>query len=252
MIYLYGLCDTRPNDAQLAALEGVTGPVFASETQCGWLIHGPSDGTELLPKRRHMLSHTRVLEVLGETRTILPMRFGMMAESVAEFSGLVAENNVEIAKSFARLTGQVELGLRVQFPREAALEATLREDGELAKTHAYLTNLTPAPHFEAAAFGRRLAEALDARRAATQDRLLQNLRPLLTDYRIKAPESDVQVLTLDVLLPAEQQAALANTLALCAAELSGFANGAEPLIRIIGPVPAYGFVDLSLVPEKAA
>lgn len=252
MIYLYGLSDTRPNDAQLAALKGVTGPVFSSETISGWLIHSPSDGTELLPKRRHMLAHTRVLEVLGETATILPMRFGMMSQSVAEFSGLIVENKVEIAKSFERLTGQVELGLRVEFPREPALEATLAADGDLAKTHARLTNLTPAPHFEAAAFGRRLAEALDARRAATQDALLQNLRPLLTDYRIKAPESDVQVLALDVLLPTEKQPVLASSVARFATELSGFANGAEPLIRIIGPVPAYGFVDLSLVPERAA
>jgi len=252
MIYLYGLRDLRPNDARLAAIKGVTGPVSASETLAGWLVHGPSDGTELLPKRRHLLAHTRVLEALGEEATILPMRFGMMADSVSQFAGLMAEHKAEIAEAFDRLTGQIELGLRVDFPKDAALQATLDTEPELARTHARLARMSPAPHFEAAEFGRVLAEAMDHRRSAAQSKLLETLKPHITDYVIKKPEEDVQVLALDVLIRESTQASFTKLLASAAQGVADFANGAEPTIKIVGPVPAFSFVNLTLSHAAAA
>ena len=133
MIYLYGLTDTQPPVGRLAELRGVTGTVEAAQTPCGWLIYGPFDGEELLPKRRHLLAHTRVLETVGQGATVLPMRFGMQAGSADEFSALVSDHASEVTEAFDRLTGQVELGLRVDFPRDAALDATLDADTALAK-----------------------------------------------------------------------------------------------------------------------
>ncbi len=252
MIYLYGLSDLRPADRNLAALHGVTGAVDASETACDWLIHGPSDGTELLPKRRHLLAHTKVLEELGAQATVLPMRFGMMAQSVDEFAGLVDRNATDIAESFKRLSGKVELGLRIDFPRDAALSAALAEDPALAKAHARLSGLATAPHFQAAEFGRRLAEALDARRGQAQRILLEQLRPHITDFRVKTPESDVQALALDVLIPESAQQGFAAETARAADAAADFAGGAEAAIRIVGPVPAFSFVDLTLSTAEAA
>ena len=252
MIYLYGLTNTPASSSRLAELQGVTGAVEATKTPCGWLIYGPFDGDELLPKRRHLLAHTRVLEAVGEGATVLPMRFGMQASSADEFCALVSEHEAEIMAGFQRLEGQVELGLRIEFPREAALKATLDADPALAKTHASLVRLQQAPHFEAAAFGQKLADALDRRRADAQRTLLDQLRPHLTDVVVKAPESDVQVLAVDVLVPWTSQTFLSEVLEDSVGAVAGFAPDAEPTIRIIGPVPPFSFVDLTLAPAEAA
>ena len=252
MIYLYGLTDTQPSADRLAELRGVTGPVEAAPSQFGWLIFGPFDGDELLPKRRHLLAHTRVLETVGQDATVLPMRFGMQANSADEFSALASDHVAEIMSTFDRLRGQVELGLRVDFPRDAALDATLDADPALAKVHASLVKLKQAPHFEAAAFGQKLADGLDRRRADTQRILLDHLRPHLTEFAVKAPESDVQVLAIDVLVPATSQTDLAEVLGNAVRAVSDFAPGAEAAIRIIGPVPPFTFVNLTLSPAKAA
>ena len=252
MIYLYGLCENRPPDGLMADLRGVTGAVSASETAVGWLVHGPSDGEELLPKRRYLLDHTKVLEAIGGYGTVLPMRFGMVADSPDDFANMVLQNRAEIEENFARLAGKIELGLRVEFARDPALAAALNADPELARTHAALSEMKRAPHFEAAEFGRKLAEAMDRRRSTAQKQLLSALQPDLSDYRIRTPESDVQVLAVDVLIPQQSSALIAQRLEIASKEVSGFADGAEPHIRIIGPVPAFSFVDLTLTAAKVA
>ena len=81
---------------------------------------------------------------------------------------------------------------------------------------------------------------------------MEALRPYFTDFVIKSPESDVQVLAVDVLVPATSQTVLAETLGDAVRAVAGFAAGADATIRIIGPVPPFSFVNLTLTAAEAA
>ncbi|MEM9757476.1 MAG: GvpL/GvpF family gas vesicle protein [Pseudomonadota bacterium] len=253
MIYLYGFVrpDTPPDPAVLADLAGVTGPVCHAQMDQGWLIYGPSHEAELLPKRRHLLAHTRVLEALGLDGAVLPMRFGLVAADIDAVAALAARNADALAASFARIDGCVELGLRLSFDRDAALSATLAAAPDLARRHKVLSAQRPAPHFEAAEFGRQLAEALDRRRAAAQRAVVADLKPHLSEYALRAPSSDVEVLSIAALVPSAQQTDLTEKVVAAADEVASFATGAEPQVQIVGPVPPFSFVDLRLVPAHA-
>ncbi len=246
MIYLYGLLEpgARPAPGVLETASGVTGPVTFTELPQGGLIHGPHDGAEILPRRRVLLAHTRVLETCLDAGALLPMRFGMSAGGVPEVAALLAAQADALTPQFQRVRGRVELGLRVSFPRDAALEAVLAEDPALRAERDRL-RARPAGHFDQADFGRRLGEALDRRRTAAQRRLLAELRGEMVDHVLRAPEEDVQVLSAEVLLPAEAQEAFATRVE-SAARACGFAPGADPQLRLVGPVPPYHFVRLSL------
>ena len=122
MIYLYGLAhpETATDAVDLAELPGVTGPVTLSPTRFGTLIHGPAPEGDILPKRRFLLAHTKVLEAFNALGTVLPMRFGMSAPDPAALEAMLAQSPEAVAASFARLDGAIELGLRVRFDRTRA------------------------------------------------------------------------------------------------------------------------------------
>jgi hypothetical protein len=82
MIYLYGLLEPGAADPGevLSSVAGVTGPVGVTDLGAAILVHGASDGLEILPRRRHLLAHARVLEALAGRGALLPMRFGMVGE----------------------------------------------------------------------------------------------------------------------------------------------------------------------------
>lgn len=247
MIYLYGVLDpaAQPDPAALDGLAGVTGPAGIATLPVGHLIHGPHDGGEILAKRRNLLAHTRVLEALLPQGTLLPMRFGMVAADLVAVAEMLEARRARLAEEFARLGGQVEVGLRLSFDRTAALACLLDAAPDLRAERDRLLGRARGAHFEQAELGRRLAERLERRRTEAQSTLARRLAPYLTDSVLRAPEEDVQVLALDALLPATEERRFAETVAQAAAEC-GFAPGAEPRIRLIGPVPPFSFVRLSL------
>ena len=254
MIYLYGLTEpgAPPDPGIIAGLDGVTGPVRTAPTSAGTLVYGPHDGTEIAPKRRTMRAHIRVLETLADAGggTLLPMRFGMWATDVAEVDAALVRQAAEVADAFDTVRRRVEVGLRISFPRDAALRRTLAEDPALDAERARLAS-GASGHFENAEFGRRLGEALDRRRGRAQASIVSALKPAMAGYVLKAPSDDVEVLSVDALVPRDTVDTLAEA-AQAAAVATDFAPGAEAIVRVIGPVPPYSFVRLTLDTQAAA
>jgi hypothetical protein len=244
MIYLYGLIEGG-NAPALEPPVGVTGPVEVAALGQDQLIYGPGSEDEILPKRRNLLAHTRVLEHYGTQHNILPMRFGMTSPSLDRVGHLVTSQRKDIDAAFDKLRGCVELGVRVTYPEDPALTATLGADPALAAERARLGRFARPPHFETAEFGRRLGEAMDRRRQRAQRQLVDRIAPLCRTYVLRAPEEETQVLAMDVVVARTEQDHLAHVLAEVL-DTVDFAPGAEPSVRIVGPIPAYSFVRLSL------
>ena len=253
MIYLYGLLepDFAGGGLSLDGLEGVTGPVGITDLGTALLVHGPSETSEILPRRRQLLAHARVLETLSGLGTILPMRFGMVLQDRTELAAIIAHQGTEIRSQFDAVRGCAEYGIRVSFPREAALAALVEGDAALAAERDRIAATGGARRMEAAEFGRRLAERLDRRRAVAQKAILTELAPELAGHVLRAPEEDVQVLALDALVRDAAAEGLAARVE-AAARRSGFAPGAEPEVRLVGPGPAYSFVRLTLDTSRRA
>lgn len=245
MIYLYGLVDpaTRDPSYGLEGLVGVTGPVLCASFKAGHLLYGAHDASPILAKRRFLLAHTRVLEVVSEKTTVLPMRFGMLAEDVTEVAELVTQQADAIEVQFARLNGMVEYGVRLSFPSKPALAHELGRHPVLVAERDRLAR--GSGHFERAEFGEKLGAALERHRTDLQHNIVAALRRRGIDLVLRAPESEYQVLNAYVLLRAEEEAAFPNLVAELAAALD-FAPGADPQIELVGPAPLYNFVQLNL------
>lgn len=258
MIYLYGLTDA-PDTTAISGHDGVTGPVqtTALTSNAGnaappVLIYGEHDGGEIRAKRKALLAHARVLETALANGTVLPMRFGLVAQSLAEVSDLVAAKADVIADHFERLKGLVELGIRITYDTDQALAHEVARHPNLAAERSALAAARRHDKMAQADFGRRVGEALDRHRTDCQRALIAALKPDVTDLIVRTPEAEAQLFSGDVLLPASAQEGLAERLETLARD-TGFLPGAEAQIRIVGPVPPYSFVrfDLGRLTEAA-
>lgn len=251
-LYVYGLTKAAPNAdvfANLLSLKAVDGAGPPETRMIGdrSVICSPHDGRDIPRRRRNMLAHTRVLESAMAAGPLLPMRFGVVAASNTALQATLQANADSIEQHFATVSGCVELGLRISWPREKAFAALVNAEPSLKLRHAELQRRGAAAHYDWIDFGRRVAEALDARRKLAERLLLSRLRPLARDFVLRAAEEDNEALRADFLIEAQNEHAFVSAAeAECA--LCDFAKGTLPTIRCVGPAPAYNFVNLSLSP----
>lgn len=251
MIYLYGLIDGDIAGLR-QALNGMQGLESELEiTQIGeWgLVHSAHASAEIEPRRRLMLIHTRVQEAMMPFGTVLPARFGLIARDLDEVRPLITARAPVIASEFSRVAGCVELGLRVSFDRATALAATMVEDTELSRERERLSRMGREAHFAMAEFGGKLADRLDRRRGHAQAALIKAILPLIRSHVLRRPDEDTEVLRAEVLLSEPDQASFLQAVEVATRALT-FAPGAEPMITLVGPVPPYNFVRLSLALES--
>ncbi|MEM9425090.1 MAG: GvpL/GvpF family gas vesicle protein [Pseudomonadota bacterium] len=250
MIYLFGLLEA--SDDAAASLEGSTGvkgPVCVTGCSGLHLIFEPHDSSEVLPRRRSLLTHARVLENAMTAGTVLPMCFGMTCASLCEIQDLVEAGASRIRAQFEKVRGRVEMGVRLAAPEADALAAALQSAPPLLTERDRLVSRGHEAHFAKAEFGRHLGDVVATRRQAAQTAVLAQLRSSAVDHVLKAPESDFEVLRAEFLVDRSKVAAFSDHVERAVQSLD-FASPAACTAQIIGPGPAFHFVDLSLVPAE--
>jgi Gas vesicle synthesis protein GvpL/GvpF len=67
------------------------------------------------PERRHLAAHRQVLKFLMEKTTLLPLRFGTIAENADDVQRVLSLNGERFLAQLDRVSGKVEMGLRVRW-----------------------------------------------------------------------------------------------------------------------------------------
>ena len=248
MIYLYGLVaseETASIRTTMAKVQGLVGMVELAAMGGVHLIFEPHEGGEILPRRRSLLTHARVLETAMDAGTVLPMRFGMTCASVGDVEALLERDSHKIRGAFQNIENHVEFGVRVVAPEAETLATTLEMRPDLKATRDRLSTRGAEAHFSKVDFGRALGDAAAERRAQAQKTILSALRPMASDHLLKAPESDFDLLRAEFLVKTQDAEAFSDRLDHVVSKLD-IAGGAPCQARIVGPGPAFHFVDLSL------
>jgi hypothetical protein len=251
-LYAYGVM--RAADATAAPdAPGVGGGAlrFAPAGELAVLVGDAPEG-ELRRARRNLLAHIRVLEAAQPMGPILPMRFGVVADDAAAVAAAVTPRAAELMALLDRYRGCAEYGVRVEYDRAAALAALGIARPDFARRRAELVGRAGADAQMALMnLGREIAEALDARRKAAERAILAAVKPVARDHVLRAPESDVEALRAEFLLPTADEAAFLAAVE-AAAAATDFAPGGAPTVRVVGPAPIYNFVSLALDAPAAA
>jgi hypothetical protein len=122
MIWVYGICDRpdlpppRRRGLAQAPLDGLReGDLLAVFTRHVRSVTEPAPDA--------LWAHERVVERLMAERAVLPMRFGSKVDDERALREFLADRRESLAAALARISGHVELGVRVLQPLAAGAGA---------------------------------------------------------------------------------------------------------------------------------
>lgn len=201
----------------------------------------------LLPLRRNLEPHNRVIrDIMAET-TIVPMAFGQVARSETEVVKALRGNRAAIEAELARLDGKVEMTLRVLWDVPNIFEHIVSEDRELARVRdETFGRSSPPTQGEKIDLGKRFEESLALARRRDTDRLIATFRQYVAEVKENDPKDEKMVAHLSFLVRREQLKAFEEALYQAA---SSFPDAY--VFDYNGPWAPFSFVEIDLHLESA-
>lgn len=197
-----------------------------------WVPHD-----EMLPSRSNLLEHTRVLESLTSTTTVLPMRFGMVVDDEeALVDGYLAPQQDHLVTALERLRGHVELRLRGRYEEQAVLRELVAADPGIARLQGRQTMDARMR------LGERVVGALEQRRERDLEGVVAALRPHVAGIVAGGVAEPLDAFALSLLVSEDAMADFD-----AAVDELGRALAPALALELVGPVPPFSFT----VPEGA-
>src|SRR5207248_8390097 len=194
-LYVCGVA--RAGAADAAGMPRLDGKAIRSVAEDGvgaFVSDAPSGAIETT--RERLLTHARVLEHLAAERTVLPMRFGVVAPSERALrEGVLSPRRKVFATLLDRLEGTVEVDLRVLYDEAAVLGEIVRGSPAVRRLQLSIRNRpADATYYDRIRLGETVAQEMSARGAREADRILAKLEPLVVEARRRPSEHERSVL----------------------------------------------------------
>lgn len=239
--YAFGLMESRHARAAADAAAAETGAALAvvAHEDVAALVQPVAEGPVRI-LRETLTAHTDVLQSAFRHGTVLPLRFGTIARDEQDLvERLLAPRAASLLVRLRELEGLAEMQVRASYLEEPLLLEILRADPELARTAERVRALpAEASHFDRIRMGEAIAAAVSERREQDANRILAMLSPLAEAVSLGEPRHERAVIDAAFLLTrvrVDEFDALVEDLS----KLEGHSIS----FRLIGPMPAYSFLD---------
>lgn len=203
---------------------------------------------EIDPTRRNVLAHTMVQDRVIKNYTVLPMGFGMVAGSANIVNDLLRINYDKILGELERLSGKIEVAVKVYWDKDAMLSQLGAENKTIAQAKARLKTATPA---QAQAILVEIGQTVERTTKEWKTRYATEAYSHLNKLAVEAranPEMDVKnILNASFLIPKTQESRFQNEVYQLDAKYRGKLN-----FKYIGPLPPYNFVQMRMEAPNAA
>jgi hypothetical protein len=228
------------------SVEGETGvkeaevSVVESEGIGAVVSAAPED--ELRPRRRNLKAHHGLLKSLMTEATVLPMAFGVVAESEEQVRDFLAAHADDLARQLERVRGHAEVGLRLKWNVDDIFSYFVERYDELREMRDDVFAGDGDPSRQAKIqigelFQNLLEAEREAHRTTVEDGLSDACRAIAADD----PKDETEVLNLACLIPRDGMNAFEDAVNDVAAEFDD-----EFLFRYTDPIAPYSFVDVEL------
>jgi len=244
--YLYGLMLAEA-DVDFGAIglvnEGSPGRVHTLRVDSlGAVVSDFASGERLLPLRKHLEPHNRVILEVMKTTTVIPMTFGHVARSDEAIRKTLRLHRQAIRSQLDRVDGAVEMGLKVKWDVENIFEHLVSINPELkARRDQVFGRSGGGGQNEKMELGKLFEESLNRERDDQTDRLLELLKGSVREAKVNAPKGEKMLMDAAFLVDRDAQKAFEARVVEVA---EGFPE--EYLFDLSGPWAPFHFVDLDL------
>lgn len=244
--YLYCVtrCGEERSFGDVAPVGGDSGSVYTIPHQ-GLAVVASDAGTDQYDiTRANMLAHQRVQERVMQGFTVLPVRFGTVANGaspVDDVRRLLEKRRQEFDALLSEMEDKAEMGLKALWKDESALfEEIVAEDNKIRRLRDSLMGKPPqATHFERVRLGEMVKDALERRRTAEASALLAPLRPIAC-RTVENPVIVDRMIVNAAFLAEKQRVGEFDQ----AVERLDSEHGQRVIFKYVGPVPPYNFVNI--------
>jgi hypothetical protein len=198
---------------------------------------------EIDPTRKNVSAHTVIQDELLKSYTLLPMGFGMIANSKDDVLKLLEKNYQRLIGELKRLGDKVEVELKVFWDQEAMVKELQGGSEELTRLKAKI-NAAPSPIeaqrllVEAGKLVERIALDWKARYA---DRVYTILKGLSIDARLNNPLGVKNILNASFLVERAKESDFQKEVFKLDSQYQGKVN-----FKYVGPLAPYSFVNVKL------
>ncbi len=241
--YVYGVVRRReaPSEFSQTPLPGAGDIRIVTAGDLGVIV-SPMPIEEVDPSRRNLLAHTRVLEEAMETGSVLPVRFGTIAETPSLLREILDHHAEDLHDLFDHIDGRIELGVKALWNMEQVFAEITVENPKLQQLKEQLTGSNEArTYYQRIDLGRRIEDAMNAKRETEAAQLMGLMTPFAVDARIAKATEDRMVVNAAFLVDAQREQAFDAVIQDIRAR-----EGERMSLRYVGPVPPYSFVDLKI------
>lgn len=198
---------------------------------------------KLRPERRHLAAHQEVLKrLMQEATAVLPVSFGVVVNDPAAVRRILTRNQKPFLEQLRRVTGRVEMGLRVTWDVPNIFEYFVHTHPELRVARdGYFGGHREPTQDDKIELGRLFDRLLTEDREAHTERVVEALAPTCVEIKRNKPRTEREVVALACLVAREGQERF-ETAVFAAAKL--FDNSYA--FDYNGPWAPHHFVDITL------
>ena len=181
---------------------GTKGPVKMILSEgVGAIVSDCPAKDEILPSRRNLDAHSKVIREVMATRSVIPIAFGHVAKSAAEVGRMIHKNRKEILRELDRLDNKVEMSLQVKWDVENIFDYFLQADPSLAAARDHTFNRArPPTHMEKMELGQMFEAAINRERQRCTDRVVDLFKPCSAEVKVNTPSTEKTVMNLVLLV----------------------------------------------------
>jgi hypothetical protein len=239
-IYAYGVVRS---DVTLDALDREEGLPDVWLIEAGDLAAIASDlpADEEAATRDHVLAHARVLAAAVQSTPVVPLRFGMVFPSdEAIRDDLLEPRHDELVELLDRFDGKVQVTVKAYYDESAVLREIVDSEPEIGRLRDAIRGRSEEETYDARVrMGELVNAAVEQRRERDAAELMEQFKPLVVASAMEPPEKELMVLNAPLLVEQRRVRELDEAIDEAAQARSDLMQ-----FKVVGPMPAYHFIDL--------
>jgi hypothetical protein len=202
---------------------------------------------KVLPLRKNLEPHHKVLREVMKTKTIVPMTFGHVAKNEDEIAKTLRRNRDKIRAQLDRVEGKVEMGLKVKWDVDNIFEYFVSIDPELASYRDQIFGRSSAPsQDEKIELGHMFEERLAKEREDQSERVTEMFARFCGDVKVNPAKSEKLVMDLAFLVARDSLKTFEEQVYQVAGTFP-----AQYIFDYSGPWAPFNFVELDLKTASA-
>lgn len=159
------------------------------------------EGPRIRPQRRNLAAHQGVLKRLMEEKALLPISFGMIADSARAVEKFLSTHQTDLHEQLQRVVGKVEMGLHVRWDVPNIFEYFVNTHRELRSARDRLVRPgRDANQEEMIELGRLFDRLLSEERSDLTERVEAVLSPSCAEIKPNNCRTETEVMNLVCLI----------------------------------------------------